>query len=98
MKINVKKILKALAIFGIGATAGHINQVIHDCEIADPKDFNALGRFSMAVSKYWKTIGDGIAEAKEETKNEEPEETTVEEADDEWLFDDDLPEKEGPSE
>ena len=103
MKINMKSVLKALAVFGIGATAGHITQVIHDCEIADPEDFNALGRFSMKVCKYWKTIGDGFAEAKEEIK-EEPEETTVEEADDEWdawpnvMHLDDLLEKEEPSE
>lgn len=103
-KINMKSVLKALAVFGIGATAGHITQVIHDCEIADPEDFNALGRFSMKVCKYWKTIGDGIAEAKEETKNEEPEETIVDEADDEWdawpnvMHLDDLPEEEEPSE
>lgn len=92
-KINMKRVLKALGLLGLGATIGHVTQVIHDCRIADPEDFNALGRFSMKVCKYWKNIGDGISEAKDETKNEEPEETTVEEADDEWLFDD-LPEEE----
>lgn len=96
-KINMKSVLKALGLLGLGATIGHITQVIHDCRIVeDEGDFNALGRFSWKVCEYWKSNGDKFKEAKDEIEREK--ETTVEEADDEWLFDDDLPEEEEPSE
>lgn len=94
MKINMKSILKATVLLGVGATVGHITQVIHDCEIADPEDLNALGKLSMKVSKYWKTCGDAAAGNARNNKVSTP----VEEADDEWLFDGDLPEEEEPSE
>lgn len=102
-KINMKSVLKALGLLGLGATIGHITQVIHDCRIVeDEGDFNALGRFSWKVCEYWKSNGDKIKEAKDEVEREK-EETTPEEADDEWdawpnvMHLDDLPEEEEPS-
>lgn len=102
MKIDMKKLMKALGLLGIGATIGHVTQVIHDCEIADTKDYNALGKFSMKVCEYWKSNGDKIKEAMDEIEREK--ETTVDEADDEWdawkntMTLDDLSEEEEPSE
>lgn len=82
-KINMKSVLKALGLLGLGATIGHITQVIHDCRIVEDKgDFNALGRFSWTVCEYWKSNGDRIKEAKDEVEREK--ESTVDEADDEW--------------
>lgn len=84
-KINMKNVLKALGLLGLGATIGHITQVIHDCRIVeDEGDFNALGRFSWKVCEYWKSNGDKIKEAKDEVEREKEKEATVDEADDEW--------------
>ena len=86
MKINMKSVLKATILLGVGATVGHVTQVIHDCGIADPEDFNALGRFSMKVSKYWKTCGDTAAGNARNNNNKVS--TPVDEADDELDLDD----------
>lgn len=82
-KFNLKNAMKALGLLGLGATIGHVTQVIFDYEVLeDEDDINALGRFSRNVCKYWRNRANEVKEAKNEIKREE--ETTVDETDDEW--------------
>lgn len=99
-KFNLKNAMKALGLLGLGATIGHVTQVIFDYEVLeDEDDINALGRFSRNVCKYWRNRANV---AKNEIKREE--ETTLDETDDEWdawkntMTLDDLSEEDEPSE